>query len=128
MKFDEFLGHVQDRAKLDSLDAAMLATRATLNTLSERLTGNEPEHLAAQLPGEIGEHLKTDKAGQGERFDVKDFIARVSQREGVPESQATHHAQVVIGVVNEAVSTGEMSDIRGQLPSDYELLFRREWA
>lgn len=128
MKFEEFLGHVQDRAKLDSLDAAMLATRATLGTLSERLTGNEPRDLAAQLPGEIGVHLTTDGSGWGERFDVRDFIARVSQREGVPEVQATHHAQVVMGVVNEAVSSGEMADVRGQLPSDYELLFRREWA
>ncbi|SFR47214.1 Uncharacterized conserved protein, DUF2267 family [Marinobacter daqiaonensis] len=128
MQFHEFLGQVQNRAKLDSPDAAMLATRATLNTLAERLSGNEPANLAAQLPGEIGNHLKTGTAGKGERFNVDDFIARVSKREGVPENQATHHAQVVMGVLNEAVSTGEMADVQGQLPEDYALLFRREWA
>lgn len=128
MQFDEFLGHVQDRAKLDSTGAALTATRATLSTLAERLVGNEPLDLAAQLPEEIGNLLRTDDAGKGERFDVSDFIARVSEREGVPQNQATHHAQVVMGVVNEAVSEGEMKDVRGQLTDDYELLFRKEWA
>ncbi len=128
MKFDEFLGHVQDRAKLASPGEAMSATRATLNTLAERLIGNEPADLASQLPDEIGELLKTGSAGKGERFDVKDFIARVSEREGVPENQATHHAQVVMGVVGEAVSGGELEDVRGQLTDDYDLLFRKEWA
>lgn len=128
MRFDEFLGHVQNRARLDSAGSAMTATRATLNTLAERLRGNEPVHLAAQLPVEIGEHLKIDTAGKGERFDVKAFIDRVSERAGVPENQAVHQAQVVMGVVDEAVTGGEMEDVRGQLPADYELLFRKEWA
>ncbi|WP_404364126.1 DUF2267 domain-containing protein [Marinobacter sp.] len=127
MTFDDFLGIVQDRAKLDSLGAAMKATRVTLNTLRERLTGNEPKDVASQLPEEIGVHLLPEVEGDGERFGVDDFIARVAEREGVPTVQATHHAQVVMGAINEAVSPGEMEKVRGQLPDDYALLFEKTW-
>lgn len=127
MEFNKFLGKVQDRARLDSMDSAMRATRATLNTLAVRLRGNEPTDLAAQLPGEIGEHLRNDGAGRGERFNAREFIQRVSDQEGVPTNEAGHHAQVVMGVLGEAVSRGEMADVRQQLPEDYELLFEKTW-
>ncbi|MBS3803611.1 MAG: DUF2267 domain-containing protein [Oleiphilaceae bacterium] len=128
MQFHDFLGKVQHRAQFDNLEDALRATRATLNTLAERLNGNEPKDIASQLPGEIGQHLFPESPGKGERFDVDTFIARVGEREGVPLNQATHHAQVVMGTLNEAVSAGEMSDVRGQLPNDYDLLFQKVWA
>lgn len=127
MQFHDFLGKVQDRARLDSQDSAMRATRATLNTLAERLRGNEPTDLAAQLPPEIGEHLRTDKAGAGERFDAQEFVQRVCERGDVQANEGTHHAQVVLGVLNEAVSAGEMKDVRQQLPEDYSTLFQKTW-
>lgn len=44
MNFHDFLGQVQHRAQLRSMDEALRATRATLTTLSERLQGREPWH------------------------------------------------------------------------------------
>ena len=128
MTFDDFLGIVQDRAKLDSLGSAMKATRVTLNTLRERLTGNEPKDVAAQLPEEIGVHLHPEVPGDAERFSADDFIARVADRACVSKAQATHQVQVVMGTVTEAVSPGEMEKVRGQLPEDYALLFEKTWA
>lgn len=129
MDYHEFMGKVQHRAKFDSLDPAVRATRATLNTLAERMRGNEPKDLAAQLPREIAEYLNTENAGEGERFDLDEFIRRVSVREGdVPINQATHHAQVVMGTLTEAVSAGELTDVIQQLPSDYGILFQKAWA
>ncbi len=55
MKHDEFIGQMQYRARLSSRGAAERATRATLETLAERLAGGEARDLAAQLPPEIGE-------------------------------------------------------------------------
>lgn len=126
MQFDEFLGKVQDRARLASRDSAMRATRATLNTLAERLRGNEPTDLAAQLPGEIGEHLQVEGAGAGERFGIDEFIRRVGDREGTG-GDSTHHARVVLGVLSEAVSRGEMKDVRQQLPEEFDKLFEKAW-
>jgi uncharacterized protein (DUF2267 family) len=50
MKHDAFIGQVQHHARLDSRGAAERATRATLETLAERLAGGEANDLAAQLP------------------------------------------------------------------------------
>jgi uncharacterized protein (DUF2267 family) len=58
MKHDECIGQGQHRARLSSRGEAERATRATLETLAERLVGGEAKDLAAQLPPEIGEHLQ----------------------------------------------------------------------
>ena len=60
MKHDEFIGQVQHRARLSSRGAAERATRATLEPLAERLAGGEADDLAAQLPLELGEHLRRE--------------------------------------------------------------------
>ena len=54
------------------MEDAIIATRATLATLSERLTGSETRHLAAQLPPEIKGFL--EKEGS-ERFGVDEFFS-----------------------------------------------------
>jgi uncharacterized protein (DUF2267 family) len=123
MKHDEFIGQVQHRARLSSRGEAERAVRATLETLAERLSGGEAEDLAAQLPLEIGHHLRGPWSAQGERFPLDEFFRLVSLREGVDLPAAVFHARAVIEVLSEAVSTGEMDDVRAQLPAEYERLF-----
>lgn len=122
MQFHDFLGQVQHRAKLSSPQDALRATRATLQTLTERLQGNEAVQLGAQLPLELAEFIY-NVAGQSERFSSDEFFERVSDREGVDLPVAVHHARVVIEVLQEAVSPGEINDIRQQLPADFQRLF-----
>ncbi len=79
--------------------------------------------LAAQLPVAIGAYLRL---GQGQdRFDLHEFFRRVSEREGpgVDPAKAAFHARVVITLLEEAVSYGEIKDILDQLPADYKPLF-----
>src|SRR5260370_42086954 len=123
MKHDEFIGQVQHRARLSSRGAAERATRATLETLAERLAGGEAKDLAAQLPLEIAEHLRGQWSALGERFSLDEFFRRVSLREGVDLSDAVFHARAVIEVLSEAVSRGEMDDVRAQLPTEFDRLF-----
>lgn len=123
MQHDEFIGQVQNRARLSSRGDAELATRATLETLAERLAGGEPFNAAAQLPRGIAEYLRHEYAGSGERFSLDEFFRRVSQRESVGLPDAVHHARVVIEVLSEAISSGEINDIRSQLPSEFDPLF-----
>ena len=123
MKHDEFIGQVQHRARLSSRGAAERATRATLETLSERLAGGEADDLAAQLPPEIGEHLRGEGAALGERFSLDEFFRRVSLRESVDLPDAVFHARAVVDVLGEAVSPGEMADVRAQLPDEFARLF-----
>lgn len=123
MKHDEFIGQVQHRARLSSRGAAERATRATLETLAERLAGGEAKDLAAQLPPEIGEHLRGEWSAMGDRFSLGEFFRRVGLREGVDLPEAVFHARAVIEVLSEAVSKGEMDDVRAQLPAEFARLF-----
>ncbi|MFL5654577.1 MAG: DUF2267 domain-containing protein [Ktedonobacteraceae bacterium] len=54
---------------------------------------------------------------------LDEFFELVSEREGVDLPDATFHARVVIGVLTEAVSLGEIQDVRVQLPAAFAQLF-----
>jgi uncharacterized protein (DUF2267 family) len=127
MKSYDFLTRVRERAHVDSREAALQASRATLMILSERLKGGEPLHLAAQLPPEIARFLHTEHAGSGQRLSVDEFVRRVSELEGVDPDTAREHARSVIEVLYEAVSEGEMDDVVAQLPADYRQVFGPHW-
>ena len=123
MKYDEFVSHVQSRARIPEREQAVRAIRATLETLAERLAGGEPFDLASQVPEEIAVYLQHERAGSGERFSLDEFFKRVSSREGVDLPVSVYHARVVIEVLGEAVTEGEMRDVRAQLPAEYDKLF-----
>jgi uncharacterized protein (DUF2267 family) len=123
MQTDEFLGQVQNKAHLATLGEAMRATRATLETLAERLGPDETRHLAAQLPHEIQLFLSDAGLPVPERFSSEEFLLRVCAREGIDLPLSTHHARAVIDVLTEAISPGEITDVLDRLPADYRRLF-----
>jgi uncharacterized protein (DUF2267 family) len=123
VKYDEFLGQVQHRAGLGSHAEAERATRATLETLAERLAGGEAHDLASQLPAELARSLEAPDAGIGAKLTLDEFFELVSERERADLPTATFHARVVIGVLTEAVSQGEIQDVRVQLPAAFAQLF-----
>lgn len=126
MKYDEFMAQVQRRAEPGSVDVAELAVRAVLETLAERLAGGEAKDLASQLPPEIAMYLMQPMGGAGESFSLDEFFTRVSEREDVELSEATFHARVVLGLVSEVVTMGEITNIRDQLPAEFGQLFAVE--
>jgi uncharacterized protein (DUF2267 family) len=126
MKGDEFIAEVRNLAELDSNEEAEKASRATLETLRERLAGNEPSNLAAQLPPEIAPYAEGD--GGGESFSVDEFYERVAEKEGVGHDEAIRHARAVATVLQMAVTGGEIDDVRSQLGNEYEELFGQPGA
>lgn len=123
MQYNEFVGQVQHRARLGSTGDAVRAIRVTLETLAERLTNGETKDLASQLPREIAHYLEEVPTVGGERFSLDEFFQRVSIRESVGLPEAVFHARVVVEVLQEAVSKGEINDVRAQLPPEFAALF-----
>ena len=121
MQYDDFVGQVQHKARMASSGEAVRPIRATLTTLGERLYGGEPDHLAAQLPREIGAYLTAAETSRA--YDLQDFLERIAEREEVDYPEAVHHARAVIATVNEAASAGVIEDVLSQLPDEFAPLF-----
>ena len=119
MQTQEFLGQVQNKAHLATLGEAMRATRATLETLAERLGPDEARHLAAQLPHEIQLFLADGGTPMPERFSSDEFLLRVCAREGVALPESMDHARAVIDVLTAAVFVRR--DRRGARPASGRL-------
>jgi uncharacterized protein (DUF2267 family) len=126
LKYEEFIAQVQRRIDLGSREDAERATRATLETLAERLAGGEAKDLAAQLPREIGVYLRQPLAGAGESLSLDEFFQRVGSREGVALPDATYHARVIIALLSEVVTIGEIENVKAQLPANFRQLFEVE--
>jgi uncharacterized protein (DUF2267 family) len=123
MTFEDFVGQVQHRARLGTEGEAVRAVCATLETLGERLFNGEADHLAAQLPSGINAYLRLAK--KKESFSLDEFFQRVADRQGagVDLPQAIFHARVVMEVLQEAVSPGQINDVRAQLPNEFDPIF-----
>lgn len=123
MKYDEFIKHVQTVAQLNSREEAERATRATLETIKERIVGNEGKDLASQLPKELGQYLRGREGEDGQHFSCEEFLKRVSEKEGVDKNTATNHARAIFSVLQDAVTPGEFADVRANFSDDYAELF-----
>lgn len=121
MQTHEFLNRVMQRSDLEQEQDAKRATLAVLETLAHRLAGGEPKDLASQLPEELAGALQIEEGNDPFGLDV--FYEQVAEREGVARNQAEAHARAVISVLMEAVSQGEIGDVRAQLPGEYAPLF-----
>jgi uncharacterized protein (DUF2267 family) len=102
-------------------DDAQRATRATLQTLGERITRGEADDIAAFLPGEL-RGLLTSRPERAEGFGLDEFIRRVADREGVDLETAYRHAQAVFVALAQAVAPGELKDMAAQLSKDFDPL------
>ena len=126
MKDEQFIAEVKNLAEIDSDEDARKAIGATLETLRERLAGEEPSNLAAQLPPGIAPYV--EGVGGRESFPVQEFYERVAGKEGVGKDEAVRHARAVATVVQTAVTGGELDDVRSQLGDGYKELFGQSGA
>jgi uncharacterized protein (DUF2267 family) len=126
MNGEQFVAEVRNLAEVGTNEDAQRAVRATLETLRERLAGNEPSNLAAQLPPEVAPFVEGE--GGREAFPVEEFYGRVAEKEGVGQEEAVKHARAVATVVQTAVTGGELEDVRSQLGKGYEELFGQPGA
>lgn len=123
MQYDQFIKHVQSFAQLDSREAAETTTRAVLETIADRIVGDEAHQLAAQLPKQLGECLYGREGQNGAYFSLREFYERVAQKAGVELTIVPTCCRAVFSVLNSAVSPGEFADVKANFSEEYEELF-----
>ncbi|MEM6753017.1 MAG: DUF2267 domain-containing protein [Cyanobacteria bacterium P01_C01_bin.38] len=123
MKYDEFIKKVQSVAQIDSREKTEAAISATLETVKERIVGDEAKDLAAQLPEEIAKYLRGREGENGQHFKVEEFIERVSKKEGVQPNDAVMHIRAILTVLQSAVSPGEFTSFKHNFSDDYADVF-----
>jgi uncharacterized protein (DUF2267 family) len=117
MDNDQFIEVVARGAALDR-EVAERVTRATLQTLAERVGRYEAHHIVPLLPSEIGGWFFTD-VGHAKGFDVDGFVRRVAYRSGVDVATATRSARAVLIALDRALPDEECAHLLAHLPRDF---------
>lgn len=117
--YERFIVTVQQKARI-SWEAAERASRATLQTLAERLSKGQARDIAVQLPEELAPYLFTDTDAQ--RFGVDEFLRRVAESEGVDLATAERHARAVFTALGRLVDDAEIDDMAAELPTGFNSL------
>lgn len=123
MEYNEFITHVQSLAQSNSREEAERATRATLETLTQRIPTHEVKEIAAELPQELGESLQGREGEISEPFKLQEFISRVSQKENIEPTTTAIHVRAVFAVLQNAINPDKFSRFHNYFDHDYEELF-----
>jgi uncharacterized protein (DUF2267 family) len=123
VEYNEFITHVQSLAQSNSRAEAERAIFATLETIEERIGSAEAKELAAQLPDELRNYLKTSQEDSAQSFNLQEFIARTSQKENIDPVTAVNHVRAVFAVLQNAVPPEKFTAFHTHFSHDYEELF-----
>jgi uncharacterized protein (DUF2267 family) len=109
-----------------SHEAARRATAAVFHALRDRLTREEADQAAAQLPRELkAVWAQGDRAERRPlKMDREEFCARVKQAAGLAsDKEARWTTLAVFAALKEQISPGEATDVLAQLPKDLKELW-----
>jgi uncharacterized protein (DUF2267 family) len=121
MKARHVYARVSVEGSIESLEDSRQATAAVLRALRDRLTPEEAEQAAAQLPQELKRLWATGQRPlrRPVKLRRRDFLERVRVDAGLQSlSQAEMVTDAVFAALKEQLSSGEASDIVAQLPRD----------
>ena len=118
MNFKEFTHTVAERAGLSREEAADL-TRATLETLADRLSGGEARDLAVRLPEPMAESFRGKKGMAAGNFGLEEFVRRVSEHAGLTVKETTDGVRAVFRTLADVVPSDHFDQAMSQLPGDF---------
>lgn len=119
MQTTEIIELVQQRAVIESTEAANDTLIAVLSTLAERDLGGEHENFAAQLPAEFGEVLSQGDPKNKDNFDAEEFVRRVGDRLDTNTEDSQTRTRAALSALVDSVSDGEQADVLNSLPNDF---------
>lgn len=117
------LNQVRAEAGLKDVDQAETAVRVVLASVVRRLTANEARHLVAQLPSLLQPELRALPPGPDKGITRDTIEADLARQLDVDPAGAAKLLAAVGATVAQAVSPGQMNDVRGQLPEGLRTVF-----
>ncbi len=117
MKYSRILAHVQKIGHFRSVEDAEKAVHAVSAVLAARIGQEEAKKMASQLPKEIAADMYL--ASGHETFGLQEFFNRVAGKLGAGPAEALHHAEVVLGVLQDAVPTEILETVFAGLDPEY---------
>ncbi len=115
MQYRELVKTVQDYSGFSDSEADE-ALRVFIETLSARLEGGEREDFASQLPSELKDLALS--VTETINFNRNDLYQTVSELQEIEEPHARKQVKAVWSALKDALSEGQINDIRDQLPQD----------
>jgi uncharacterized protein (DUF2267 family) len=98
------------------------ALHTFLRVLSRRLTSDEREDLASQLPAELQDDaLQTEET---DKMQMEDLMQEMADELEVDESRAKKQIMAAWNTLKDAVTPGEIQHIRSQMPQSMTAVLR----
>lgn len=117
MRDREFFREVADHSGLSRQEAADV-TRATLLTLADRISGGEARDLAADLPEQLAQPLRSgDEAAK--RYDLEEFERRVGGHAGLSPRDTSNGVAAVLLTLRDATPETAYQRAMSQLPKEF---------
>jgi uncharacterized protein (DUF2267 family) len=124
MEYNQFVHQVQTRARLRTANDAITATRATLQTLAERVGASQLAPFSQVLPAVFGAALADVPVGPAKPFSFDSFCQRLADREQADVPVAVFHARCVVETLRGAGLDERVAALAAGLTPDYAPLFR----
>ena len=118
---ESFINEVCWRTGIRSPESAGRAIRAALSTVGGRLTAEDAQTVAEELPPVLA--AMVGGVHRHAEFDVRELYAAVQEEEGSSPGAAFEHAKVVCEVLSEAVSEPTRIRLQARLPPEWAQLF-----
>jgi uncharacterized protein (DUF2267 family) len=116
MDHREFIQAVAEETNLSREESADLV-RAALETLAHRLSTAAARHLALHLPETLRESARPQP--RQERFDLEEFIRRISERTGLNRQETERGVRAVLRTLRAAVGDEVYDHVLTQLPAEF---------
>jgi len=96
------------------------ALRTFAGKLGSRLTPQERRQFASELPSDLKAVVLEAQAG--EKFGAEELVRYVCEANGIDEAHARKQIHASWRAIKDAISPGEIRDIKAQLPRDLDAM------
>lgn len=127
MKTETFYRRVMLEAGRADLEDAKRVTAVVFHALRDRLTRDEAEQVAAQLPAELKTLWRIGEVAWREplKMDRDEFYERVrKEAELASDKEARAVTRAAFAALQDQLSPGETDDILAQLPTDLKAVWK----